>query len=78
LAYDPFNLGSELETYVYVFSSFMRFWVEILFVQKTHEKLKRSKSLEFKASQLWESKIRNETFYNPLGNRDLFCALNEH
>jgi len=52
LAYDPFNLGSELETYVYVFSSFMRFWVEILFVQKTHEKLK---SFEFKASQLWES-----------------------
>jgi len=53
----------------------MRFWVEILFVQKTHEKLK---SFEFKASQLWESKIRNETFYNPWGIRDLFCALNEH
>jgi len=57
------------------FLSFMRFWVEILFVQKTHEKLK---SFEFKASQLWESKIRNETFYNPWGIRDLFCALNEH
>jgi len=63
LAYDPFNLGSELETYVYVFSSFMRFWVEILFVQKTHEKLKRSKSLEFKASQLWESGFSPSALY---------------